>query len=120
LGSIHALFVVELKARGKNLDQILRIGKIQASKSSAGGPLVFIPNAHGKDLCLWVDYEGQNKMTVLIRFPLPLINEIRDSVQDTKLFSKIDLKLGIILSESALAMNRRQPSDPGRGSMSIW
>ena len=39
-----------------------------------------------------VDYRGLNKVTILIRYPLPLMNEPRDRVRGAKMFTKLDLK----------------------------
>jgi hypothetical protein len=69
-------------------------GKIWAIKSLAGTPILFFPKAPGKDLCLGVDYWGLNKIAVVNRYPLPLMNELRDPVQLAKLVTKIDLKAG--------------------------
>jgi hypothetical protein len=91
---IYVLSTVELKALYQYLDEMLRMGKIQVSKSLPGAPILFIPKAHRKFLRLCVDYCGLNKIIVLNRYPLPLMNELRDCVQGTKLFTKIDLKAG--------------------------
>jgi hypothetical protein len=39
-----------------------------------------------------VDYRGLNKVTIMNRYPLPLMNELRVRVQGSRWFSKIDLK----------------------------
>jgi hypothetical protein len=96
------------------------MSKIWPRKSSGGAPILFVPKAHGKGLRTIIDYRGLNNITVLTTYPLQFINELRDRVQVAKLLIKIDLKLGIFLSESALAMNGRQPSELGTGTMSIW
>ena len=41
-----------------------------------------------------MDYRGLNKVTVLNRYPLPLMNELRDHVRGAKIFTKLDLKSG--------------------------
>jgi hypothetical protein len=91
-GLIYALSAVELKALLKYLDEMLKTGKIWASKSLAGALILFVRKAHWKDLRLCIDYLGLNKIKVLNRYPLLLMNELRDCVQDAKLFRKIDLK----------------------------
>jgi hypothetical protein len=48
--------------------------KIRLSKSLAGALILFVPNAHEKGLHLYVDYRGLNKITVLTRYPLRLMN----------------------------------------------
>jgi hypothetical protein len=39
-----------------------------------------------------VDYRGLNRVTIRDRYPLPLMDELRDTVRGAKIFSKIDLK----------------------------
>ena len=41
-----------------------------------------------------MDYRGLNKVTILKWYPLPLMNELRDRVCWTKIFTKLDLKSG--------------------------
>ena len=93
-GPIYALSQVELDALKEYLEEMLRTGKIRPSKSPAGAPILFVPKPHGRGLRLCVDYRGLNKVTILNRYPLPLMNELRDRVQGSKIFSKIDLKSG--------------------------
>jgi hypothetical protein len=83
---------------------MLRTGKIWPNKSPAGAPILFVPKGHGKGQHLCIDYRGLNKITVLNRYLLPLMNELRDCVQGAKLFSKIDLKAGYNLIRIQLAM----------------
>jgi len=93
-GPIYALSEVELEAQKEYLEGMLRTGKIKPSKSPAGAPILFVPKPHGGGLRLCVDYRGLNKVTIMNRYPLPLMNELRDRVQGTKIFTKIDLKWG--------------------------
>ena len=93
-GPIYALSETELKALREYLDNMLRTGKIRPSKSPAGAPILFVPKAHGRGLRLCVDYQGLNRVSILNRYPLPLMNELRDRVEGSKVFSKIDLKSG--------------------------
>ena len=41
-----------------------------------------------------MDYRGLNKVTILNRYLLPLMNELRDRVSRAKIFTKLDLKSG--------------------------
>ena len=41
-----------------------------------------------------MDYRGLNKVTILNRYPLPLMNELHDRVCGAKIFTKPDLKSG--------------------------
>jgi hypothetical protein len=93
-GPINVLSTVELKALCRYLDEMLRMDMIRPSKSLAGALILFILKAHGKGLHLCIDYRELNMITVLNRYSLPLMNELRDRFQGAKLFTKIDLKAG--------------------------
>ena len=74
------------------LDTTLKSGKIRPSKSPTGAPILFVPKDHGHGLRLCVDYRGLNTVTLLNRYPLPLMNELRDRVKGANIFTKLDLK----------------------------
>ena len=93
-GPIYALSEVELQALKDYLNDMLKSGKIRPSKSPAGAPILFVPKNHGRGLRLCVDYRGLNRITIMNRYPLPLMNELRDRVRGSKVFTKIDLKWG--------------------------
>ena len=76
---------------------MLHSGKIRPRKSSAGAPTLFVPKKEGRVLRFCVEYRGQNKETILNRYPLPLINELRNHVRGAKIFTKLDLNSGYIL-----------------------
>jgi hypothetical protein len=91
-GPIYALSETELKALREYLDEMIKMGKIRPSKSPAGAPILFVPKPHGRGLRMCVEYRGLNKVSIMNRYPLPLMNELRDRVQGSRWFSKIDLK----------------------------
>ena len=41
-----------------------------------------------------VDYQALNSVTIKNRYPLPQIEELLDTLQGTKVFSKLDLHMG--------------------------
>ena len=41
-----------------------------------------------------VDYRALNEVTIKKKYPLPMINDLFDQLQGTKVFSKIDLRSG--------------------------
>ena len=84
----------ELEVLRTYLANMLTSGKIRSSKSSAGAPILFVPKKEGRGLCLCVDSRGLNKLTILNRYPLPLMYELRDHVRGAKIFTKLDLKSG--------------------------
>ena len=71
---------------------MLKSGMIRPSKSPAVAPILFVPNDHGHGLRLFVDYSGLNKVTILNRYMLPLINALHDIVRGTNIFTKLDPK----------------------------
>ena len=47
-----------------------------------------------KSLRMVVDYRALNEVTIKSKYPLPMINDLFDQLQGTKVFSKIDLRPG--------------------------
>ena len=68
-------------------------GKIADSESPYGAPILFVPKPDGS-LRQCVDYRNLNKLTILNKYPLPLIDELRDRVAGAKVFTNLDLKDG--------------------------
>ena len=67
----------QLEELNKYLCQMLAEGKIVHSKSPAGAPILFIPKPDGR-LLLCVDYRQLNKLTILNKYPLPHMTELRE------------------------------------------
>ena len=66
-------------------------GFIRPSQSPTAALVMFMKRPDGK-LRLFVDYRGQNAVTVKNRFPLPLIPEMLDRLHHAKVFTKLDLR----------------------------
>lgn len=77
----------------KFLEDNLRNGQIRESKSPMSSPFFFIKKADGS-LRPVQDYRKLNEMTIKNRYPLPLIGELLDKLQDAKWFSKVDIRWG--------------------------
>ena len=60
------------------LDEILKSGKIQLSKSPAGAPIFIVPKPHGRGLHIVVDYHDLNAITIKDKYPLPLMTDLID------------------------------------------
>ena len=73
---------------------MIREGKIQSSKSPAGVPILFIPKKNGK-LRMCIDYRRLNNVTIKNRYPLPLMDTLREQVSKAMVFSKLDLAMAI-------------------------
>jgi len=92
-GPIHPMSTYQLDTLDKYLKEMLKQGKIVQSQSPAGAPILFVPKPDGK-LRLCVDYRNLNKLTILNKYPLPLMGELKDQVAGAKIFNKLDLKDG--------------------------
>jgi hypothetical protein len=88
---LYQLSPTEQKALSKFITEGLEKGIIHKSISPASVPILFMPKKDGM-LRLCIDYRGFNTITVKNRHPLPLINEILNRLNDSTIFSKIDLK----------------------------
>lgn len=75
-GPIYPMLAYQLMERNKYLCKMLTKGKIVDSKSQAGAPILFVPKPDGK-LRLCVDYRQLNKLTILNKYPLPPVTELR-------------------------------------------
>ena len=91
--AIHNLSEKELEALREYLATYLEKGWIRPSTSSGGAPVVFFRKPDGS-LRVAIDYRGLNSITVKNRYPLPLISELLDRLKDSKVFTKLDLRVG--------------------------
>jgi len=83
----------ELNEPDKYLKKTMSEGKIADSESPYGAPIIFVPKPDGS-LWLCVDYRNLKKLTNVNKYPLPLMDELRDRVAAAKVFTKLDLKDG--------------------------
>ena len=81
-GPIYALSEKELEVLRTYLDDMLCSSKICPSKSSAGVPILFVLKKEGRGLRLCVDYRGLNKVMILNRYPLPVMNDVNPGLMD--------------------------------------
>ena len=90
---IYPMSAYQLEELNKYLCKMLAEGKIVHSKSPAGAPILFVPKPDCR-LRLCVDYRQLNKLTILNKYPLPLMTELRERVAGGTVFTKLDLKDG--------------------------
>lgn len=75
------------------IETLLKDGRVIPYGSPYGAPVIFVHKKDGtKRLC--VDYRALNLITIKERFPLPLIDDIFDTIQGAKVFSSLDLHSG--------------------------
>lgn len=75
------------------MQDMLKEGIIQPSSNSFASLVVLVRKADGS-WCLCVDYRALNTNMVKDKFPIPLIDDLLDDLQGTKIFSKLDLHSG--------------------------
>src|SRR5258708_35918264 len=90
-GPIYSLLPPELTVLREFLEENVRNGFIQPSKSPWGSPVLFVKKKDGS-LCLCVDFHALNRVTEKDRYPLPLIPDLLNSPGPARIYSKIDLK----------------------------
>ncbi len=83
-------------------------GLIQPSKSPAGAPILFVKKKDDS-LRLCVDYHGLNSITVKDRYPLPIINDLLDTLGTAVVFTKLDLKNACHLMRIKEGTNGKPP-----------
>jgi len=92
-GPIYPMSAHQLSKLDKYLKQMMAEGKIADSKSPYGAPILFVPKPDGS-VRLCVDYRNLNKLTILNKYPLPLMDLPRDRGAGAKIFTKLNLKDG--------------------------
>ena len=88
---LYQLSEQEQKELREYIDINLKKGYIRPSSSPAGYPILFVPKKDGK-LRLCVDYRKLNDITIKNRYPLPLINELRETTAKAQIFTKLDIR----------------------------
>ncbi|GKC23649.1 hypothetical protein Tco_1025799, partial [Tanacetum coccineum] len=83
----------EMKELSVQLQELLEKGFIRLSSSPWGAPVLFVKEKDGS-FRMCIDYRELNKLTVMNRYPLPRINNLFVQLQDSSVYSKIDLRSG--------------------------
>ena len=83
----------ELEELKKQLEELIKAGFIQPSKSPFGAPILFVKKKDGT-MRMCIDYRALDNITIKNSYPLPLVDELFDRLQGAKFFSKLDLRSG--------------------------
>ena len=100
LGKLYPLSQDKLELLREYLDEMIKLGKIRTSKSSAEVPIFFIKQPSSK-LRIVVDYHGLNAITIKDKYPLPVMTTLMDQVGSLNFFTKLNLKNGLNLIQIA-------------------
>ena len=74
----------------KQIEKLLEMGHIRASKSAFGAPVLFVMKKSGeKRMC--VDYRDLNKISVRNSVAMPRADDLMDQMPGKKVFSTIDM-----------------------------
>ena len=92
-GPICTMSAHQLNEVDKYLKKMMAVGKIADSESPYGAPILFVPRPEGS-LRVCADYRNLNKLTILNKYPQPLMDELGDRGAGAKVFMKLDLKGG--------------------------
>ena len=92
-GPIYPMLALQLNELDKYRKKMMAEGIIADTESPYGAPILFVPKPDGS-LQLCVDYKNLNKLTILNKYPLPLMDELRDRVAGAKVFTKLALNDG--------------------------
>lgn len=90
---IYPMSVNEQEELDRFLEENLRKGYIQPSKSPISSPVFFIKKKDGK-LRFIQDYRRLNEFTIKNRYPLPLVADIINQLRHAKYFTKFDVRWG--------------------------
>uniref|UniRef100_A0A3B3HIF1 Gypsy retrotransposon integrase-like protein 1 n=1 Tax=Oryzias latipes TaxID=8090 RepID=A0A3B3HIF1_ORYLA len=73
------------------IQEALSLGHIRPSSSPVGAGFFFVEKKD-KSLRPCIDYRELNQITIKDKYSLPLITSVFDSVQDARIFTKLDLR----------------------------
>ncbi|GJV66907.1 putative reverse transcriptase domain-containing protein [Tanacetum coccineum] len=89
----YRLAPIELQELSTQLQELSNKGFIRPSSSPWGAPVLFVKKKDGS-FRMCIDYRELNKLTVKNRYPLMRIDELFDQLQESRVYSKIDLRFG--------------------------
>ena len=92
-GPVYRCLLLENEEIKCQIQELLQRGHIQPISSPCRSPIVLVKKKDGT-WRLRIDYKALNKITVWNWYPIPRIDNLLHQLRGSKIFSKIDLKLG--------------------------
>ena len=77
----------------RQVQELLDLDLIQPSTSASASPVVLVQKPDNS-LRFCVDYRALNKQVAPDRFPIPLVQDVLDSLSGTAYFTTLDLRSG--------------------------
>ena len=90
---LYPLSPIEQAELDKFLEENLALGRIRPSKSLMVAPFFFVKEKDGY-LRPVQDYRFLNSVTVKNKYPLPLIDDLIQSLRGAQYFTKLDIRWG--------------------------
>ena len=78
---------------------LLKAGVIEFSESEWGSPIVIVIKKNGVDIRLCIDYRAVNKLTKLMVYPMPLVNDLLEDLEGLLWFCALDMASGFWVVE---------------------
>uniref|UniRef100_A0A8C6LVF1 Gypsy retrotransposon integrase-like protein 1 n=1 Tax=Nothobranchius furzeri TaxID=105023 RepID=A0A8C6LVF1_NOTFU len=88
---LYQLSKPERESMEEYIQECLAAGTIRPSSSPLGAGFFFVPKKDGT-LRPCIDYRGLNQITVKNKYPLPLLSSTFEPVQDSTIFTRLDLR----------------------------
>ena len=82
---------IELKELKKQLEELIKEGFIRPTISPWRAPAMFVKKKD-ESMRLCIDYRKLNRITVKNKYPSPKVDDLLDQLQDSYVFSKINLR----------------------------
>jgi hypothetical protein len=102
MGPIYQLSQEEEQLPVKYLNTMIKEWIIRPSSSTVGSPMLFVPKLNGPGLHLCIDSRHLNDYTKKDRTPLPIMEELQNSLWGAIHISKIDFKTEFYVIRMAL------------------